>query len=210
MTDQSHAAPRHLYRNQLGFSPRVHLIAAWKVFEVEELIRDRLFCHRLGDYVPYSLEEHPETVKNDLSIKVSLQTRLRHTRVVPKERHADNAIALFCASHVLFGCLFGLCRRKSFRVFRDQIGALTSQAAMNWQSRKTAHCVGRDGYCANAETATSRRLAVSVSVAFRLSRNTLGLTLCAREQRHVAKPCLLYTGHLHVFISASLGLLPCH
>ncbi|CAM9961614.1 unnamed protein product, partial [Hapterophycus canaliculatus] len=54
---------------EVGFSPRIHLIAAWKVFEVEDLIRDRLFCRRTGEHVPYSFEEHSPDIKNDLSIK---------------------------------------------------------------------------------------------------------------------------------------------
>ncbi len=57
--------------NQAGFSPRVHLIAAWKISEMETFLRDRMFCRRTGEYVPLSLEEHPPSIKYDLAIKVS-------------------------------------------------------------------------------------------------------------------------------------------
>lgn len=49
----------------------MHVIAAWEISEVEVFVRDRLFCHRTGGYVPYSLEEHSPSIKNDLSIKVN-------------------------------------------------------------------------------------------------------------------------------------------
>lgn len=56
---------------QLGFSPQVHLIAAWDPSEVAALVEDRLFCQRTGMRVPYSHEEHPPSVRNNLAIKVS-------------------------------------------------------------------------------------------------------------------------------------------
>ncbi|CAM9765718.1 unnamed protein product, partial [Ectocarpus fasciculatus] len=54
---------------EAGFSPHVHLIAAWELSEVEVFVRDRLFCRRTGDHVPYSLEVHPASVGNNLCIK---------------------------------------------------------------------------------------------------------------------------------------------
>ncbi|CAB1108096.1 unnamed protein product [Ectocarpus sp. CCAP 1310/34] len=54
---------------EAGFSPNVHLIAAWELSEVEVFVRDRLFCRRTGGHVPYSLEVHPSSIGNDLSIK---------------------------------------------------------------------------------------------------------------------------------------------
>ncbi|CAM9880486.1 unnamed protein product [Ectocarpus sp. 12 AP-2014] len=54
---------------EAGFSPHVHLIAAWDTSEVADLIRDRLFCQRTGELVPYSHEEHPPSVRNNLAIK---------------------------------------------------------------------------------------------------------------------------------------------
>ncbi|CAN0033648.1 unnamed protein product, partial [Ectocarpus sp. 8 AP-2014] len=54
---------------EAGFSPHVHLIAAWDTSEVAGLIRDRLFCQRTGELVPYSSEEHPPSVRNNLAIK---------------------------------------------------------------------------------------------------------------------------------------------
>ncbi|CAN0123102.1 unnamed protein product, partial [Ectocarpus sp. 13 AM-2016] len=54
---------------EAGFSPNVHLIAAWELSEVEVFIRDRLFCRRTGGHVPFSLEVHPSSIGNDLSIK---------------------------------------------------------------------------------------------------------------------------------------------
>lgn len=55
---------------QLGFSPQVHLIAAWDPSEVTGLVKDRLFCERIGEYVPYTFETHSPKVKNNLAIKV--------------------------------------------------------------------------------------------------------------------------------------------
>lgn len=55
---------------QTGFSPHVHLIAAWKVSEVEGYLRDRMFCRRMGQHVPLSMEEHPPSVKLNLAFKV--------------------------------------------------------------------------------------------------------------------------------------------
>lgn len=37
---------------------------------MEVFVRDRLFCRRTGGHVPYSLEVHPSSIGNDLSIKV--------------------------------------------------------------------------------------------------------------------------------------------
>ncbi|CAM9585971.1 unnamed protein product [Scytosiphon promiscuus] len=54
---------------ELGFSPQVHLIAAWDPSEVSKLVQDRLFCRRTGEYVPYSFEQHPSSVRNNLAIK---------------------------------------------------------------------------------------------------------------------------------------------
>ncbi|CAM9113621.1 unnamed protein product [Ectocarpus sp. 8 AP-2014] len=54
---------------EAGFSPTVHLIAAWELSGVEVFVRDRLFCRRTGSHVPYSLEVHPSSIGNDLSIK---------------------------------------------------------------------------------------------------------------------------------------------
>ncbi|CAM9558598.1 unnamed protein product [Ectocarpus fasciculatus] len=54
---------------EAGFSPHVHLITAWDTSEVTDLIRDRLFCQRTGELVPYSYEEHPPSVRNNLAIK---------------------------------------------------------------------------------------------------------------------------------------------
>eukprot|EP00903_Cladosiphon_okamuranus_P021243 g19515.t2 len=54
---------------EVGFSPHVHVIAAWNLSEVEVFVRDRLYCRRTGAPVPYSLEEHPPSIENDLSIK---------------------------------------------------------------------------------------------------------------------------------------------
>lgn len=48
----------------------MHLIAAWDLSEAEGFVRDRLFCRRTGAHVPYSLEAHPPSVGNDLSLKV--------------------------------------------------------------------------------------------------------------------------------------------
>eukprot|EP00752_Nemacystus_decipiens_P002171 g2067.t1 len=63
---------------EVGFSPHVHLIAAWDLSEAEALVRDRLFCRRAGASVPFSLEEHPPSIGNDLSLKhrVYMKTRL--------------------------------------------------------------------------------------------------------------------------------------
>ncbi|CAM9935415.1 unnamed protein product [Ectocarpus sp. 4 AP-2014] len=54
---------------EAGFSPNVHLIAAWELSGVEVFVRDRLFCRRTGGHVPYSLEVHPPSIGDDLSIK---------------------------------------------------------------------------------------------------------------------------------------------
>ena len=55
---------------QAGFSPQVHLIAAWDPSGITDFVRDRLYCRRLGGYVPFSYEEHPQSIGNLLSIKV--------------------------------------------------------------------------------------------------------------------------------------------
>lgn len=59
---------------QLGFSPQVHLIAAWDPSKVIALVEERLFCQRTGTHVPFSYEEHPPSVRNNLAIKVSQST----------------------------------------------------------------------------------------------------------------------------------------
>ena len=59
-----------LVLSQAGFSPQVHLIAAWDPFGIVGLVGDRLYCRRIGGHVPFSYEEHPQSIGNLLSIKV--------------------------------------------------------------------------------------------------------------------------------------------
>ncbi|CAN0394916.1 unnamed protein product [Pylaiella littoralis] len=54
---------------EVGFSPEVHLIAAWDPSDVVHLIRDRLFCVRTGSHVPFSFKDYPHDVGDNLSIK---------------------------------------------------------------------------------------------------------------------------------------------
>lgn len=61
---------------QVGFSPHVHLVTAWNSTEANDLIRDRLFCERTGNYVPYSNEEHSPEITSLLSIKVRISPPL--------------------------------------------------------------------------------------------------------------------------------------
>ena len=35
------------------------------------LVEERLFCQRTGKHVPFSYEEHPPSVRNNLAIKVN-------------------------------------------------------------------------------------------------------------------------------------------
>lgn len=64
---------------QVGFLPHVHLVTAWNSTEVDDLIRDRLFCERTGNYVSYSNEEHSPEITSLLSIKVSIFPLRRQT-----------------------------------------------------------------------------------------------------------------------------------
>jgi len=40
------------------------------ISEVEGYLLDRLYCSRLDEYVPLSLDMHPPSIKKSLSIKV--------------------------------------------------------------------------------------------------------------------------------------------
>eukprot|EP00903_Cladosiphon_okamuranus_P008313 g7997.t1 len=62
---------------ELGFSPQVHLIAAWDPSEVSALVEERLFCQRTDKHVPFSYEEHPPSVRNNLAIKHRIYMRSR-------------------------------------------------------------------------------------------------------------------------------------
>ncbi|CAN0243234.1 unnamed protein product [Pylaiella littoralis] len=62
---------------ELGFSPEIHLIAAWDPSEVSSLVRDRLFCTRTGEHVPYTYEEHPPSIRNNLAIQHRIYMRER-------------------------------------------------------------------------------------------------------------------------------------
>lgn len=48
----------------------MHFIAAWDPVEVLDLVQDRLYCERIGGYVPYSHEQHSPIIGNTLSLKV--------------------------------------------------------------------------------------------------------------------------------------------
>eukprot|EP00752_Nemacystus_decipiens_P001812 g1750.t1 len=54
---------------EAGFSPQVHLISAWDAQQELGLLHDRLFCRRIGGLVPLSLEQHPPSIREVLSIK---------------------------------------------------------------------------------------------------------------------------------------------
>lgn len=73
----------------------MHLIAAWELSEVEGFLRDRLFCRRTGLHVPYSLEEHPPSIQNDLSIRVREGRRERDSQ------GAGTAVAVDLGMYVL-------------------------------------------------------------------------------------------------------------
>lgn len=63
--------PRRSLVAQVGFSPHVHLILAWDFASIGDLVLDRLFCRRTGEYVSHSYEEYPPSVSHSLSAKVS-------------------------------------------------------------------------------------------------------------------------------------------
>eukprot|EP00752_Nemacystus_decipiens_P009859 g8796.t1 len=54
---------------EVGFSPEVHLLAAWDPSVMLPLVQDRLFCERTGQNVPFSFQEYPHSVGNRLSAK---------------------------------------------------------------------------------------------------------------------------------------------
>lgn len=58
---------------QVGFSPEVHLLAAWDASVMIPLVQDRLFCKRTGRDVPFSFQEYPHSIGNKLSAKVRVQ-----------------------------------------------------------------------------------------------------------------------------------------
>lgn len=62
---------KRINMRQAGFSPHAHLISAWDPWPEYQLFLDRLFCKRIGGPVPLSLERHPPSIREVLSIKVS-------------------------------------------------------------------------------------------------------------------------------------------
>ncbi|CBJ28048.1 hypothetical protein Esi_0089_0116 [Ectocarpus siliculosus] len=64
---------------EAGFSPHVHLISAWEAQPEVELFTDRLLCRRIGGPVTLTLEEHPPSIKEALSIKhrIYMKPRVR-------------------------------------------------------------------------------------------------------------------------------------
>ncbi|CAN0383966.1 unnamed protein product [Ectocarpus sp. 12 AP-2014] len=64
---------------EAGFSPHVHLISAWEAQPELELFTDRLLCRRIGGPVTLTLEEHPPSIKEALSIKhrIYMKPRVR-------------------------------------------------------------------------------------------------------------------------------------
>ena len=92
---------------QVGFSPEVHLLAAWDASVVIPLVQDRLFCKRTGRDVPFSFQEYPHSIGNKLSAKVRVQLgtdmreRERERLGVEEEREESEGGVLVKPKHFL-------------------------------------------------------------------------------------------------------------
>eukprot|EP00904_Undaria_pinnatifida_P007118 jgi/Undpi1/3536/HiC_scaffold_16.g06908.m1 len=62
---------------EAGFSPQVHLITAWDPSGIMSFVQDRLYCRRIGGHVPFSYEEHAQSIGNLLSIKHRIYMKSR-------------------------------------------------------------------------------------------------------------------------------------
>eukprot|EP00752_Nemacystus_decipiens_P002193 g2087.t1 len=81
---------------EVGFSPEVHLLAAWDPSVMIPFAQDRLFCERTGQNVPFSFQEYPHSVGNMLSVKVEddMMLTLNHILNYQEESELlDNRIA---------------------------------------------------------------------------------------------------------------------
>lgn len=93
----------------------MHFITAWDTTEVADLIRDRLFCERTGAYVPYSHEEHPPDIGNNLALKV--RDGNRETWYLP----FPFLLCFYCFI-LFFPPLVIVCVRMALNVFRKCAG----------------------------------------------------------------------------------------